>query len=327
MNTPENFAKTLNWEIEMKPIIENDGPPWETPMFIKRSDSNIVLGTMSCKYKPFYNSMFVELCQAIQNQGPFVMEGFMEYFGGSRVAAFIRFNSSKVVQEHTENENRNLLFGDSIPTKQHFDKDEYLVICNHHTGKNSLILFTTSILTRCSNVFHNSLTDFRLPHQPYVNFESTLVKLILSNYGHQRIDDQSRMKRWFEIPVNIRDIEDLIVHILDWGGKTNTLQQKRELLESKRGKLLKSFIDLEMNDLGRNIYGLWNGVTRYTSHHLDKSAGIAAGFSGPSQKINKRAFHFCTQIEVKNTGALKENRKYKDNLYLGENIKAKYAKL
>jgi hypothetical protein len=60
---------------------------------------------------------------------------------------------------------------------------------------------------------------------------------------------------------------------------------------------LRKCIDLEMKDLGNNAFGLFNGVTWYTSHEMRSKEGNYSQINGHANLINQKAFRFCNNLK------------------------------
>ena len=57
---------------------------------------------------------------------------------------------------------------------------------------------------------------------------------------------------------------------------------------------LRNAIVGESNDLGDNLWGLFNGVTKYTTHELNGKDRVFGNVLGNANNINQRAYQFCT---------------------------------
>ena len=63
-------------------------------------------------------------------------------------------------------------------------------------------------------------------------------------------------------------------------------------------------IEREMKDLGNNAFGLFNGVTWYTSHEMRTSDSVNSQISGTANLINQKAFRFCNNLKRNNNQSI-----------------------
>ena len=75
-----------------------------------------------------------------------------------------------------------------------------------------------------------------------------------------------------------------------------TNDRKKEILNSPSALNLRDCIVRETNDLGKNAFGLFNGVTWYTSHELRQPQSNFGNTSGMAQQLNTKALEFCLSL-------------------------------
>jgi hypothetical protein len=52
-----------------------------------------------------------------------------------------------------------------------------------------------------------------------------------------------------------------------------------------------------MKDLGNTAFGLFNGVTWYTTHEMRNSVAKQSMINGTASRINQKAFRFCSNLK------------------------------
>jgi hypothetical protein len=60
---------------------------------------------------------------------------------------------------------------------------------------------------------------------------------------------------------------------------------------------LHNSIKREMKDLGNTAFGLFNGVTWYTTHEMRNSEAKQSMINGTANRINQKAFRFCSNLK------------------------------
>jgi hypothetical protein len=77
----------------------------------------------------------------------------------------------------------------------------------------------------------------------------------------------------------------------EWMNKDNSLRTAH-----KRRDEMKESIQSEMKDLGKNAWGLFNGVTYYTSHRMRRGNAGFGNTNGTAQQLNARAWEYCKKL-------------------------------
>lgn len=91
-------------------------------------------------------------------------------------------------------------------------------------------------------------------------------------------------------------IDNLIVHLLNTDKEVPNDAVKIKILDSLQGKSLRESIQHETKDLGMNAFGLFNGVTWFTSHELKTGSHNFGNATGVAQLLNAKALSFCNKL-------------------------------
>jgi len=109
-------------------------------------------------------------------------------------------------------------------------------------------------------------------------------------------------QKWAEIKVSDKQIKNLINEIsgvdlllpeiqLTEGFSTRSINKAREIEET---------IHSEINQKGKTVWGLFNGVTYWTNHKDSfadrENAEVQKLMLGTGARINKRAYEFLTEL-------------------------------
>ena len=241
----------LNWKVRTEGVQTESGI--ELPnIALVREDNNAILGVHSNGYVPYQNDQLLELLDRVSNQtGLPIHKGGM--FGdGAKV--FIQLKSN------------NLTFGT--------DRVEGFVTgINSFDGSTSLGFGPSNVTISCQNTFWGAYRSLNAKvrhtknmvvkiddicrdiegvlHEEKVMFDN-IVKL-----SETRFDDLIKdrvTKTLFNIPreVNLNDSDAI-----------STVTQN---------KLSRFYIDLngELQEKGDNLWGLFSGITKYTTHSISK---------------------------------------------------------
>lgn len=268
---------SLNWEIIEKQITI-EGNIHCSKKAILRNDTQELLGIVSREYKPIKNEQLLELAHSISKNGDFVFSGIEEYNNGKIITAFL------------ENQNPNITLN-GCPIK------ERLVLFNSHDGTRQFTIGTTSVLHRCSNIFYSSLKIFRQKHHIPLDVESLNISNLIHTYKHKKGALLETFQGMEKVKVDEQLVDRLIKDIHRMQLNDSRSIKKEELGNSPSMINLKQSIQREMRDLGNNAFGLFNGVTWYTSHEMKNSKSQLSKMNGMAHRINQKAYRFCLSLK------------------------------
>jgi len=262
----------LNWDVTLQPIHTKTGVISER-VVIARNDTGKLLGVRSDQYRPFYNHELESLVRRISKNPGFEFKGYEEFSNGKRILAFF------------ENKQNNFhLCGEKVK--------DYLIIGNSHDASSKLFVGTSSYMFRCENQFSEKIRSFERKHTKGLNPDEILIEELIETYEYGRKDLYERMERLASIKVNPKLVRQLAHQLLETVAINYALTDmeipQQRLVQSKKNKLFMECVFQEMDELGATAWGLFNGVTRYTSNHLKGNPGFGV-VNGKGEEMNRKA--------------------------------------
>ena len=272
----QKLKTSLAWDIKVQPLftITNQSTSAKA---IMRNDDNRILGIVSEKYKAFTNREHLKLCRSVEKIGPFKIEGFTELQKGKTVLAFLRNNQPDLK-----------LAG--------LDVKEYLVIGNSHDGSRKMFVGSSQTLVRCENQFYAIVPFMWAKHIHGVSVQNDFVNGIRTQYEAGRKQLYTQLETLSAKKVNHELVEDLLLYLLHSDKIDASYSKKKEILQSDAALNLLRCIEKETADLGHNAFGLFNGVTWYTTHAMRRNKDNFGNTSGLAQELNAKALEFCLQL-------------------------------
>ncbi len=270
--------KTILWEVEEQPVIIN-GAIAPNSKAILRSDNHEILSVKSGRYKLFKNDDLMTLAEKICDLANFEVAGYAEFMGGKKMLAYLQNKDSHLY-----------LNGEKLK--------EYMLIGNTHDGSGCVFIGTANCLIRCTNQFSQDLRILSERHVGTMNFDSIELKKIIESYVEGRDELYHIFERMKSIPTNTRMREGLITHLLNVSPENKIIYENTNIVlpEQDRESLLRNGIQREMNAVGENVWGLFNGVTWYTSHDIKTNRPSLGNVAGLANVMNKKAFEYCTKL-------------------------------
>lgn len=242
----------LNWKVRTEGLQTSSGIIIPDKIGIVREDDSTILGIHSNGYVPYQNDQMMELLFKVSQQtGLDVHKGGL--FGGGR-KVYVQLKSNDLT-----------LGTDRI--------EGYVTGINSFDGSTSLSFGPSSKTISCQNTFFGVYKDLdsKVRHTKNMELkiddicrqiegvvqEETNVFGSIVKMSETRFDDVIKdrvIKSLFNIDrnVDIKDVDSL-----------STVTQN---------KLSRFYIDLngEIQEKGDNIWGLFSGVTKYTTHSIGK---------------------------------------------------------
>ena len=242
----------LRWSVSKQPLMLPDGT--ETPyMAVVRDDNNAVFTTCKEGYTPYQNSELAELLVRISDKTGYEIHSGGMFNGGGKV----------YIQLNTGNEIKGI--GNNRTTVKGF-----VTGINGHDGTTSLKWGSVNFTICCQNTFaaaKGSLQNTARHTSAIHDRVETSIREIVSVTQVERSIFDTFIKL-SEIPVTKDNIKAVVKSVT--GVDVDTPRSKAEEIYSaysvnRSGELLQS-ISSELLVKGETLWGLFSGVTHYTSH-------------------------------------------------------------
>lgn len=233
----------LNWSVTKEALLTADGK--ETKSFgIFRNDTNEWLGTVGKGYTPFQNSTLaetiVEASDSINiktNKGGLLGGGKKVYLQAELPDEFIGKSAVK----------------------------RFITALNSHDGTTSIAFGSSSTVIICQNTFYRAYGELSKFH--HTSSAKERIEIAIQDLRQTLLLDEklfANFKRMADLPIKDEAIERVIRRIFGVAPDTkykDISTRKKNQIESFAGAL-----DKEIKLEGKTIWGLFNGVTRYTNH-------------------------------------------------------------
>ena len=241
----------LNWKVRTEGVQTESGI--ELPnIALVREDNNAILGVHSNGYVPYQNDQLLELLDRVSNQtGLPIHKGGM--FGdGAKVFIQLKSNNLTLGTDRVEGFVTGINSFDGS-TSLGFGPSNVTISCQNtfwgaYRSLNAKVRHTKNMVVKIDDICRDIEGVL---HEEKVMFDN-IVKL-----SETRFDDLIKdrvTKTLFNIPreVNLNDSDAI-----------STVTQN---------KLSRFYIDLngELQEKGDNLWGLFSGITKYTTHSISK---------------------------------------------------------
>jgi phage/plasmid-like protein (TIGR03299 family) len=274
------YNNGLDWEANKLPLIaqvKEDSEVNKDTSFVRtlhtnsygvfRSDNKEHLGTVGERYEIFQNSelagTLVDACDGLDLE---VKRGGT-LKGGKKV--FLQ-----IVLPETTIGNSGIM--------------RYLTAMNSHDGSSSIGFGTTNTVIVCTNTFHKAMSDVQSIRHT-ISYSQRIKEAVesikMAVVGENQLMDE--FKRMADIKIeDDKYVVDLVSKIFkadkDSVGSTRKVNQVTQMAQDIRK-------DIGIH--GNNLWGLFNGITRYTNHSaVQADKALESVMVGTGQKMNDLAY-------------------------------------
>jgi hypothetical protein len=262
----------LSWEVVEKPIFANNQPVRGYKALF-RSDNGGLLNVTKASYTPTKNERFLEVVDRMSTITGFPIKCHDEFEGGRKVLAFLECNEPIKVQG--------------------YDFQDFMLIGNSHDSSTGFFIGNSSKMIRCSNRFSKMFRQLQVSHTK--NHDAKIDQLLryFETYQKERKHLFNQMQRMAEVEIDASISEALVQRLarMNEEERLGTAEMSSRKLNVVHD-LWKS-IDKETLALGDNLFGLFNGVTHYTTHVRKAKETTFGNALGTLARINQDAFQFC----------------------------------
>ncbi len=179
--------------------------------------------------------------------------------------------------------------------------ERYITIIDSNDKTHCLSVGIGDITLSCSNQFayFYGKSDFKLQHASTIEEKLKKLPMLINAALTQSEEQIGTYEQMSQIEYTLDDIHLLVKHCLGYDKQFTSVEDlsKKTKKSIEKMELLYECIDNETRCKGNTLYGLFNGVTYFTTHHL-KAVNRENGkdeslLVGSAYNMNQKAFEWC----------------------------------
>jgi phage/plasmid-like protein (TIGR03299 family) len=242
----------LNWTVREEKLLTASGIEIPSQKAIVRDDTNQVLSVHGDGYYPYQNYQLIELLDKVSQQiGLPIHRGGM--FGdGKKVFIQLKSNDLRLGNDKVEG---------------------FITGVNSFDGTTSLAFGPSNITISCQNSFFAAFRnlDTKVRHTKNMIMRVDEIARGLEMVVQEEANMFEDIKKMSETRFN-KNTQDWVTKLLFNISKEVALENEKELSTVTKNRLIRFDMDMkgELNEKGDNLWGLFSGVTKYTTHSLSK---------------------------------------------------------
>jgi hypothetical protein len=264
----------IGWEVEERPIYAN-GLKITGYKGLFRGNSDKLLSIQKTSYSPTPNSRFIEVAEKLNEITGFPIKNYYDVDGGKKTLAFLE--CTEPIQ----------ICG--------YEFKDYLMLGNSFDGSTGFFIGNSSVMVRCSNRFSKNFRQLQVNHTKNNNPKIDLLCQTFEMFMNQRKQLFAKMEELETVKID-ESIKRALVERLTRMTDEERLGMDISTRKSNIVTQMYHSIESECRDLGNTAFGLFNGITHYTTHVKQSKNGVFGNPFGSLNDLNQNAFKFCQEL-------------------------------
>ena len=261
------LIQKLEWEVKTQPVLYSvDGLTMENPNYMHISKSTgQPLSVMGSKYCPLTVEDFSKNVELLQQVSGYTLNGYQEFKEGKTILGILQ--------------------SPDLGTQATIPALNYIVVGSSFDGSRPFFIGNSTLLIRCQNAFSQISMFDTVKHTKSSPLKIERLQQAFAAY----LKDQQNLHVNFEkmdlFKVNDEDKIKYARTVL------NILPEKElsTLTQNRLDELVLS-INEETKDVGNTVFGMFQGVTKYTTHNLKQKDEIFGNIFGTKDFYNQKAY-------------------------------------
>ena len=242
----------LNWTVREESLTTESGIIIPKQKAIVREDTNKVLSIHGEGYYPYQNHQLIELLDKVSQQSGLEIHRGGSFGDGQKVFIQLKSNDLKLGDDRIEG---------------------YITGINSFDGTTSLAFGPSNITISCQNTFFGA---FRSMDTKVRHTKNMVMRVDDICRGLEKVvEEESKMFEDIKMLSETRmtkESEDWVTRTLFNIMRDVDMNDEDSISTVTRNKLSRFEVDLngELKEKGGNLWGLFSGVTKYTTHSMKK---------------------------------------------------------
>jgi len=254
MEKQEVLEKTgLDWNVRIEKTFTESGIELDR-IGLVREDTNEVLGVHSNGYVPYQNTQLIELLDRVSSLTGLEIHRGGEFGGGRKVFIQLKSNDLRIGNDRVEG---------------------FVTGVNSFDGSTSLAFGNSNLTISCQNTFFSAYRNLeKIRHTKNMNIKIDEICRGVDTLVAEEQEIFNTIKKMSETRFSEETKDRVIKSLFDIDMDINVrgFHGEERLSTNVKNKLSRLFIDMngELQEKGDNVWGLFSGVTKYTTHSLSK---------------------------------------------------------
>lgn len=271
----------LNWTARTEKIkTTQTGIVLPNKVAVIRNDTHKIIGIQPQTYEVFQNHEMLETLYQISRSIKYEKGGMFD--GGAKT--YFQFKTDDLILTNAN--------GKTDTVKG------YLTVINSFDDAKSLALGETNVTISCMNTFNHAYKDLehKIAHNKNMRNKLAIVCKEIDIAINQEKRTFSTIKKMHETPIqeapNIMNV--LMKTMMGIKPKQELIVDELSINDLYKYKAIMDNIEREFEEKGETLWGLFSGITRYTTHNMKKTFKPKDKFYGTVARKDKTAWELIS---------------------------------
>lgn len=268
----------LNWGVREETITTKSGIVVPNKKALIREDNNAVLSVANESYCPYQNEQLVELLDKVSQQVGLPIHKGGSFGDGEKVFIQLKSGDLKLGTDRIEG---------------------FITGINSFDGSTSLAFGPSNITISCMNTFYAAFRNITTKVRHTKNMVLRIDEICK---GLEKVLDEE--KGLFEDITKLSETrmteknQDWVTRLLFDIERQVELTDLESISTQKQNRLSRFYVDLngELKEKGDNLWGLFSGVTKYTTHSYSKSDSTETKMFGMNGERERQIFKGLVEL-------------------------------
>jgi len=245
-------TNNLDWKVRQEGVQTTSGIIIPEKMAIIREDTNKPLSIMADGYQPYQNHELIDLLNKVSNQTGMELKKCGLFGNGEKVFIQLKSDNLKLGKDKIEG---------------------YLTGVNSFDGSTSLAFGPSNVTISCMNTFFAAFRGLSTKVRHTKNMKLRIEDILKGLEGTLKEEKEmfKQIVQLSETRIGEDDVENVLRSLFNIKNDVD-LEDDEELSTVTKNKIDRFYVDLngELKGKGDNLWGLFSGVTKYTTHSMNK---------------------------------------------------------
>lgn len=268
----------LNWGVREETLTTQSGIVVPNKKALIREDNNAVLSVANESYCPYQNEQLVELLDKVSQQVGLPIHKGGSFGDGEKVFIQLKSGDLKLGTDRIEG---------------------FITGINSFDGSTSLAFGPSNITISCMNTFYAAFRNITTKVRHTKNMVLRIDEICK---GLEKVLDEEKglfedITKLSETRMTERN-QDWVTRLLFDIERQVELTDLESISTQKQNRLSRFYVDLngELKEKGDNLWGLFSGVTKYTTHSYSKSDSTETKMFGMNGERERQIFKGLVEL-------------------------------
>ncbi len=276
---PSLVTSLSDWEVvqsEISTLFQGDFQQLSGHKALLRSDTGALLNVCKLGYNPMSNAAFIRSVERFSDVTRFPIEAIYELEGGRKMLGFLKCTETFEVGG--------------------FSFCDHLMIGNSHDGSTTFFVGNSNMMVRCKNRFARQFRSLKVKHSYNLEVGVERIQEEFHNYRKSLTDYYNSLYAFSKVEVSKEIHDSLVARIANLSREERLGQEEISTRKKNIITSIEASLQAEMQATGFTLFGLFNGLTHYTSHVMKNTSDNELSMFNRAEKINAGGYAHCLSL-------------------------------